>query len=386
MPAADAAVLFRQYFGAEPDVVASAPGRANLIGEHVDYCGGIVLPIAVGVRTSVAMRALPARAASRAVSGTGAEGAASFEPLTMHPAGRWTDYLSGVANELAALGTTIPAVEVAVASDVPVGAGLSSSAALSVAAAVAFSAIGGQPRDARCLALAAHRAERDFVGIPCGIMDQFALALARAGQALAIDCHALTTELLSFGGVVLLMDSGEPRALVASDYRQRVTECEVALHAVRVVEPTTRDLASASPAAVEVALMSPEVRRRARHVVGEMARVRRAVGSLRAGEGLDGALLSASHDSLRDLFECSTPALDWLAREASLSAGVSGARLTGAGWGGCLVALGEESALSAAAPRLASGFARHFGRSPRWWLLSASDGATLDFLHGNDRH
>ncbi|MBI2795364.1 MAG: galactokinase [Gemmatimonadetes bacterium] len=381
MSAPDVAALFRQYFGAEPEVVALAPGRANLVGEHVDYCGGLVLPVAIGVRIGVAMRRLSPRSASTAVSGTGAEGAARFDPLALRPVGRWTDYLSGVAGVLAALGTTIPPVEVAVASDIPVGAGLSSSAALSVAAAMAFSALAGEPCDPRALATVALRAERSFVGIPCGIMDPLAVSLGRAGHAIAIDCHAGATELLPFDGAVLLVDTGAQRALVASAYRQRVTECAMALDAVRLVDPATRDLASASPAAVEAALMSPEVRRRARHVVGEMARVRQAIAQLRASGTLDGALLSASHDSLRDLYECSTPALDWLAREATRLPGVAGARLTGAGWGGCLVAIGDDDALRASAPRLAAGFASQFGRPPRWWLLHAADGATLESGH-----
>ena len=385
MPAPDAASLFRQSFGAEPDVVTSAPGRANLIGEHVDYCGGLVLPVAVGVRLELALRALPARADSRAVSGIGHEGASRFEPLAQRSSGRWTDFLSGVANELAALGLEIPPMEVAVVSDIPMGAGLSSSAALAVAAALAMDAIAGGASDQRAIALVANRAERRFVGNPCGIMDHFAVSLGRAGYALAIDCHTQSTELIPFDGAVLLIDSGTPRALVASGYAQRVTECAAALAAVRRVAPDTRDLASASLAAIESATMSPEVRRRARHVAGEMERVRSAIAALRDGGTLDGTLLTASHGSLRDLFECSTPALDWLARESSQLPGVGGARLTGAGWGGCVVAVGEEDGLRAAAPQLASGFARQFGTTPRSWLLHAADGATLDAAHVADR-
>ena len=385
MSAADALQLFRQYFGAEPDVVASAPGRANLIGEHVDYCGGIVLPVALGVRTSVAVRALPARSPSRAVSAHGSEGATRFEPLAPRATGRWTDFLCGVAHLMAARGQALPPLEIAVVSDVPVGAGLSSSAALAVAAAVAFDALAGGTSDRRETALLAQRAERDFVGNPCGIMDQFASALGEAGQALAIDCHALTTEQIPFTGSLLLIDSGARRALVASAYRQRVAECDEALAAVRQLAPETRDLASATADAVEAAPMRPEVRRRARHVVGEMSRVRRAIAALRDGGALDGALLSASHASLRDLYECSTTALDWLVRDACAQRGVTGARLTGAGWGGCVVAVGDDDSLHAAAPAVARAFAREFGREPRWWVQRAADGATLDAACVTDR-
>lgn len=386
MASADVLTLFRAFYGAEPDVIASAPGRANLIGEHVDYCGGSVLPLAIAARTAVAVRALPRGAASRAVSAHGTAGAAKFDPTATHPGGRWTDYLTGVAQQLAAHGVPLPRMEIAVASGLPVGAGLASSAALEVAAAAAFAAIAGADLAPLDIAIAANRAEREYVGVPCGIMDQFASALATDGHALHIDCRTQLTTQVPFADAVLLVDTGTQRALAHTEYRHRVTECDAALGALRRVDPTLIDLASASLALIDAAALPPTYDRRARHVVQEVARVRAAVWGLAIDGHMDGSLLYASHASLRDLYECSTPTLDWVVDWAARQPGISGARLTGAGWGGCAIVVGDADALDDAALRLATDFSNAYGRQPAWWVSRAESGVAVERVHVEHGH
>ena len=382
MATADVLTLFRTCYGAEPDVIASAPGRANLIGEHVDYCGGPVLPIAIAARTAVAVRALPRGAVSRAVSAYGVAGLATFDPTAALPTGRWTDYLTGVARQLTARGVELPRMEIAVASGLPVGAGLSSSAALEVAAAAAFTALAGGELTPTDLALAAHRAERDFVGVPCGIMDQFASALATDGHALYLDCRTQAASHVPFADAVLLVDTGMQRALVVSEYRRRVAECDAALGALRRADPSLPDLAAATLEQVAAAALPPAYDRRARHVVEEVARVHEAARGLAATGHVDGALLYASHASLRDLYECSTSTLDWIVTWAARQPGIAGARLTGAGWGGCALVVGEAAALDDAALRLATDFTQAFGRQPTWWISRAGGGVAVEKGHG----
>ena len=385
MISADAALLFRRAFGDDPDVVASAPGRANLIGEHVDYVGGPVLPFALQMRTGVAVR-LRSSGASRAVSLQDGGVARPFDPHLKARSGNWTDYVAGITRALEVNGVPIGAIEVAVASDVPVGSGLSSSAALTVAAASAISTATEQPTQPTAIAGLALRAEREFVGVPCGMMDPWISALGKEGHALHLECATGACTQVPFGDGVLLMHSGSARALGDSPYADRVADCAEALIGVRQLVPRLTMLAEATEAEVRAAPMGERARRRALHVVTETARVRAAVAVLASGERFPGALLDASHASLRDLFECSTPDLDWLAATARTMDGVRGARLTGAGWGGCVLVLGDSDALVGVATRLARDFERHAGRVPHSWITRASAGAAIDLTHVGNRH
>lgn len=385
MVSADAALLFRRAFGDDPDVVASSAGRANLIGEHVDHVGGPVLPIAIDTRTGVAVR-LRTSGPSRAVSLQDAGVVHPFDTSLRARTGVWTDYIAGITRALEVNGVEIAAIDVAVASDVPVGSGLSSSAALMVAAASAISHATEQPTQPLVCAGLALRAEREFVGVPCGVMDQWASALGREGHALYLECATGATQHVPFADAVLIVHSGVERNLGDSPYSARVADCADALVGLRQIVPNIDFLAEANEAQVHAAPMGDRARKRALHVVGETTRVREAVATMLAGKGFPGKLLSATHASLRDLFECSTPDLDWLAEAADAMDGVRGARLTGAGWGGCVMVLGDAGALPTVATRLARDYERRTGRSVRSWISKASGGLALDLTHVGNRH
>lgn len=370
-----AAALFTEVFGGHPAVVASSPGRVNLIGEHTDYNGGEVLPIATDRRTAVALRpngtnewrAVSATEATRGRFAAGGE-----------RAGAWWDYLAGVVWALGETGVAVPGCDVAVASDVPTGAGLSSSAALEVATALAATTLVGREVALDQLALLSQRAEASFVGVQSGIMDQFASALGRAGHALHVWCDTARYEQLPMGEAVLIIDTAVPRSLRSSAFNTRRAECEAALAALRRLDPDLPNLAAATPALLDAAALPEPLASRARHVVDEIARVHVVVAALKRGEPPPGDALIASHESLRTLYDASSPELDWIVEHAIQEPGVRGARLTGAGWGGCAIAVGDPQALADAAPRLARGYEAHFGHAPRTWLTAAAAGARVD--------
>jgi galactokinase len=374
--------LFHERFGREPEAVASAPGRVNLVGEHTDYNGGEVLPIAIARRTwvAVARRAGDDSPTLRAVSATQQKmgSAALVSPAR---SGEWWDYLVGVAAPLlqaagaAGSGTSLDA---AVMSDVPTGAGLSSSAAIEVATALAVGAVLGVEQSLKEAALTAWRAETGFVGVACGIMDQFASALGREGEALHLECDTATYDFAPFRDTLLIFDTAIPRSLRTSQYNERRAECDEALRLLRQRWPELPNLAAAEPEQVLEAHLPDPLDRRALHVSRETRRVRDAVASLRAGNPISRELLVGSHVSLRDLYECSRPELDWVVDRAIALPGVRGARLTGAGWGGCAIVVGDEAALRDAGPVLAREYEERFGLVPRLWLSRAAHGARME--------
>ncbi|MDQ3555763.1 MAG: galactokinase, partial [Gemmatimonadota bacterium] len=310
MSAAAVRALFRGRFAGEPAAVASAPGRVNLIGEHTDYNGGEVLPMGISRRTYVAVGLANAGVRSRAVSASEAE-VGEFDPLRPTRSDSWLDYLVGVARELQERGIRVPHFDVAVTSDVPVGSGLSSSAALEVATATALLALVGEDLPPREVALLGQRAENRFVGVASGIMDQFASALARPGNALHLWCDSLETEQVPMRDAVLIFDTGVSRGLRESAFNQRRAECEEALALLRRPHPELPHLAAASPEQVRGAGLPEPLCSRALHVSEETRRVGEAVRVLRATGELPGPLLLASHESLRTQYECSIPELDW---------------------------------------------------------------------------
>jgi galactokinase len=385
MSAGDVHAFFAREFGGPATVVASAPGRVNLIGEHTDYNGGEVLPIGIASRTYVALRSAGASSRTRLASAT-EPGRGEFDAAHPARAGRWWDYVAGVASTLGAQrGAAPPAVDLAVWSEVPAAAGLSSSAALEVATALAFGALEARPGgvlsdDAalRELALTAHRAEAEFVGVAVGIMDQFASALARAGHALHIWCDTAEFEHVPMRETVLIFDAAAPRSLRGSAFNTRRAETQEALRLLRRHNPDLTALAKATPGEIAAAHLPPPLDRRAQHVVAETRRVQQMVRGLKAREPLRGDLLLASHASLRDDYEASSPELDWFVERVMREPGVRGARLTGAGWGGCAIAVGAPEALAAAAPRVARDYEAHFRRAPRSWLTNAATGARIE--------
>jgi galactokinase len=269
-------------------------------------------------------------------------------------------------------------VEIAVSSDVPAGAGLSSSAALEVSAAVALAASTGSDRSMRHLAMDAWTVETQFVGVSCGIMDQFASALATESSALHVWCDTGDTEDVPFTASVLIFDTAVPHSLRTSAFNERQSECARALSMLRQSLPDLPNLASVSPAQVMASDLPQPLMWRALHVAEEMVRVRLAVDQLRAKGTIDADLLYQSHASLRDHYECSSPELDWFVDRAMRADGVEGARLTGAGWGGCAIALGRRDALEAAGESIAREYEAVFHRAPRTWLSEAAAGARVE--------
>ena len=376
--------LFVARYGRAPTVIASAPGRVNLIGEHVDYNGGEVLPIAIARRTWVAVGRREDTDAPmlRAVSSNEPEfGEVALQDATK--SGHWWDYVLGVAEPLfremvGARTLEHLSLDVAVSSDVPTGAGLSSSAALEVATALAVSELLEDQLELHEAAMTAWRAETGFVGVACGIMDQFASALGRAGEALHIDCETTRTDYAPFSDSVLIFDTAVRRNLRTSEFNQRRAECAAALELLRKKWPELVSLAAAEPQQVADANLPEPLDRRAMHVSRETRRVREAVALLRGGKPLTRELLVGSHESLRDLYECSRPELDWLVEHSIRMPGVRGARLTGAGWGGCAIVVGDAPALEAAAPILAHEYQATFDLAPRLWMTAATQGARVE--------
>ncbi len=367
--------LFRKTYGCDPSVVASAPGRVNLIGEHTDYNGGEVLPIAIERRTWVAMRPNGSNR-SRAASATEEDTGEFASPYPVR-AGKWWDYISGFSGSL---GAALPAVDLAVSSDVPTGAGLSSSAALEVAAACGYDYLAGVKRTMKEIALDAWRVESSFVGVDVGIMDQFASALSTQGNALHVWCDTAETEDVPFLSSVLIFDTAVPRSLRGSQFNTRRAECAEALALLRKDQPGLANLAAATPDQVRAGSLPPVLEMRALHVSEETRRVQVAVSELRRSGTIDGDILYDSHASLRDRYQCSSLELDWFVDRAMRAEGVDGARLTGAGWGGCAIAVGNREALATAGDAIAAEYESAFGRKPRVWLTEAADGARIESI------
>jgi galactokinase len=377
---------FRQQFSLPPTVIARAPGRVNLLGEHVDYNDGFVLPVAIDRAVQVAAAptadgivTLAALDLNERISfslrGLGEKIDVNGKPL---PA--WARYPAGVAHVFQQEGLALKGLRAVYTSDVPIGAGLSSSAAVEVAFAVAWRALDGWKRDALQLARLCQRAENQYVGVNCGLMDQFASACGKEGHALYFDTRSLEwqPEPLPPGTAVVIADSGVRRSLANSAYNERRAACEQAVELLRQHMPGIRSLRDVS--SVEFAAYSeflpPTVRKRAEHVVKEIGRVQDAVVALRRGDPrLFGGLMYSGHASLRDLYEVSCPELDRLVEIAANLPGCLGARLTGAGFGGCTVNLVNGADAPAFVERLKVGYKEAVHREAQVYLCRASQGA-----------
>src|SRR5579875_330262 len=344
-----AVAAYRARLRGEPGVVASAPGRVNLIGEHTDYNGGWVLPMAISRRTAVAMGD-----GNMAYSGQFREVRALSGPKD----GSWTDYPRGIVQSL---NGTHP-VSIAVMSNLPVGAGLSSSAALEAATALALNGLRGYGLDEVRLAELCCRVENDYVGVRGGIMDQYISLRARSGTALLLDTQSVETRWIECNFVraglsLLICDTSVPRTLAASAYNERRQQCEQA--AAMVGMASLRDANES-----DLERLFGIYRQRARHVVTENARVLAAAGALERHDFTEfGRLMSESHASLRDDYEVSTPELDTFV-DLAIRGGALGARLTGAGFGGCAIALTPRGQVQRMMTSVRSEFARRGFQEP----------------------
>lgn len=375
---------FARRFGGRPDVLARAPGRVNLIGEHVDYSDGHVLPVAIDRDCVTALRR-SSDGRWRAWSEDLRSLVELPDPATAERAPRstgeaaWANLAAGVLAGFAREGVRIPPLEIAFASDVPIGAGLSSSAAFAVSLSTAIAEALSAPLFGIPLARMCQEAEARFAGVPCGIMDPIACALSRAEHAMLLDCRSLDVRFVPFPPAsrasLLVFDSGVHRSLGDGRYAERRREVEEAARALAV--PSLREIDEATLKAKQLPSL---LERRARHVVREIQRVQAAANALRREDlELFGLFMAQSHQSLRDDFAVSTPELDALVDEAraiGTAGGVYGSRLTGAGFGGSVIVL-ADAARNGIGERIAAAFERRFRRPVQWARMSAAAGASV---------
>jgi galactokinase len=395
-PRQRAIAAFRSAFNTEPALLARAPGRVNLLGEHVDYNDGWVLPAAIDRAAWLAVARCPAGEVH--VAAPDIERRASFAlsalddrlDLDGQSLARWALYPAGVAWSLQARGLAVGGLSAALASSVPRGSGLSSSAAVEVAFATAWQALGGWRLEPIDLALACQRAENEYVGVNSGIMDQFASACGQAGHALLLDCRTLEWQPVPLpeGISLVVADTSVRRELGRSEYNVRRQQCEAAVRELSRVLPGIRALRDVTPEAFNrhAHRLDPLIARRARHVVEECARTLAAVALLHAGRLADfGALMNECHASLRDLYEVSSPELDAMVEAAQRLPGCYGARLTGAGFGGCTINLVSTEAAEDFQRELAAAYQAATGLQAEIYVCQAARGAGIEPLEAGNR-
>lgn len=370
---------FYDRYGTEPHIF-SAPGRVNLIGEHTDYNEGFVMPFAIDRKTFVGI-------APRS------DGLLNVHTLTLNESARvllkdrlpdkpgWMTYIAGMATVLKRRGVNIDGADILIDSDIPFGAGLSSSAALEMAVGMALSDCAGATLEARELAFAGQMVEHEFKGVRSGIMDQFASGVSRESHALLIDCRSLEFEHipLDIGKAILAVcDTRVKHELALSAYNERREQCEECVKILAEIQPGITSLRDVTP---EIFYkfkpdLPDELKRRCRHVVTENARTLAAAEALRLHDLKEtGRLMGLSHASLRDDYEVSCPELDLLADTAKNMQGVYGSRMTGGGFGGCTISLLEKSAFTEFEDRIRTKYFERFGKEPEIFRVKASGGA-----------
>ncbi|GID94408.1 galactokinase [Amorphoplanes digitatis] len=373
----DASAAFVAAFAGEPAGRWAAPGRVNLIGEHTDYNDGFVLPFALGQRVVAAAARSPEPGWT--VCSDFAPEPVTFTSTEIGAVQGWAAYVAGVVWALHDAGFEVPPARIAITSDVPVGAGVSSSAALESAVLTALVDLGGLDLPVAARPALAQRAENVYVGAPTGIMDQSASIRCEQGRALFLDCRTLEVEQIPFdlaaaGLAILIINSNAPHQHVDGEYGARRRSCEEAARILGV--PALRDV---HPGELDEALtkLDDEVmRRRVRHVVTEDQRVLDTVEQLRAGRIREiGPLMTASHASMRDDFEITVPEVD-VAVRAALAAGAYGARMTGGGFGGCVLALIDADRAEATTAAVERAYAEHGFTAPTTWSATPGPGAT----------
>jgi galactokinase len=380
--------IFQENFGQRPAHVARAPGRVNLLGEHVDYNDGFVLPAAIDRATYVAFSGTDSQQTTLIAADFKEQ--VSFAPRTIPtktqtdatPLPEWAHYPAGVMWALLKEELSVPAMNAVYASDIPRGSGLSSSASVEMAFSMAWQTLGGWELPPMRRALLGQKAENQYVGVNCGIMDQFASACGLANKLLLLDCRSLEWQAvpLSKKVAIVIADTKVRRKLTSGEYNKRRAACEEAVRLLRQDLPDIKSLRDVS--ATDFNRLSgklpEEVSKRARHVVEEIERSKQAAALLEAGDiRTFGSLMNECHISLRDLYEVSCPELDAMVRIAQTIEGCYGARLTGAGFGGCTVNLVARENSSGFAHELATSYEAETGNHPEIYISHPSDGAAL---------
>lgn len=369
---------FKSYFNSESEIIVRAPGRVNLIGEHTDYNDGFVLPMAIDHAVWLALR--PRDDKTVRLFSLDLEADSAFELDSLTKGSDWIEYPKSIAYELLKAGYELKGFDAVMTGDVPRGAGLSSSAAVELAVARAFAAVSGIEWDAPKMAKLSQKAENEWVGVNCGIMDQMASAACKEGHALFLDCRSLEIQHapLPQDVSIVILDTSTRRGLVGSAYNERRSQCEEAARwfgvkalrdvSVEEFERKTKEETGLN----EVAL------KRARHIVTENARVLEAMNVMKAGNIKRlGELFNASHDSLRDDFEVTNDALNIMVNCAREQTSCYGARMTGAGFGGCAVALVKEDNATEFVTAVSEAYRQRSNMEAAIYVCKPSEGASL---------
>ncbi len=369
---------FESHFNAKPEFIVRAPGRVNLIGEHTDYNDGFVLPMAIDRAVWIALRSRDDGQVRIFSLDLGTESGFLLASLTRES--DWIEYPKGIAYELQKAGHTLRGFDAVMTGDVPRGAGLSSSAAVELAVARAFSVTSNINWDAAKMAKLAQKAENEWVGVNCGIMDQMASAACKEGHALFLDCRSLETQHapLPKGVAIVILDTSTRRGLVDSAYNERRNQCEEAARWFGVKALRDVSVEEFSRKMKEERGLGEVAAKRARHIVTENTRVLEAIDMMRNGNVKRlGELFNASHDSLRDDFEVTNDALNIMVECAREQSSCYGARMTGAGFGGCAVALVKEEEAEAFSQTVATIYRQRFGLEASVYVCKASEGASI---------
>ena len=375
------AAEFVARFGAQPRLFR-APARVNVIGEYTDFNDGLVLPVAIGLYSWIAIAPRPDRCLRAYSSHFDEQTQVDVDRPVTTRGGQWSDYVVAVVASLRSAGLQLQGADVLIQGDIPLGGGLSSSASLEVSLALALLTVAGIEVEARQLALMCQRAEVEFVGVGCGIMDQYAIACGDQGMATLLDCRSITHQSVALppAARILVIHSGVRRQLQDGAFNRRRAECAEGLRLLKDRWPAIQALRDASLTQIEEArsLLNDALYRRCRHVVSEIQRVRLAYEALRSGAVNElGALLNASHASLRDDFEVSCPELDALVENANRCPGVLGARMVGAGFGGCMLSLLASAELDRTMQAIIGGSTTLLGKQP-WHYLVETAGAACE--------
>jgi galactokinase len=371
---------FERHFGA-PERLYRAPARTNIIGEHCDYNDGLVMPVNMALYTWLATKPRDDRMVRIIASGFDTPAEFDLDALHPEPGGGWAEYPKGVMQVLEANGFALRGADILLATDIPIGGGLSSSASLETVVGMAMLDGAGHAIDRSKLAWMCKAAENEFVGVSCGIMDQYVIALSAKGQAMMLDCRSMRflQVLVPEDVRLLVVHSGVRHALNDGGFNQRQEECQQVVSILQKENPATRALRDVTAEQLELnrEKLGETLFRRARHVVNEIQRVRDAHGAMASGDPQRlGNLLNDSHESLRDDFEVSCAELDDLVTIARNCDGVLGSRMVGAGFGGCTVSLVEAERVDQVQREVCEEYGRKLGRPPWACVVESADPVT----------